>query len=242
MCLIAVSIRTGHFPLVIAANRDEDYERPTLPAAFWSDAPDILGGRDALHGGSWLAVTRDGRFAAVTNLRGSARDPHQRSRGELVSGFVRGDTSPLQYVRDVASRADEYAGFHFLAGVRDDVVQLSGVVTRLTPGVHALSNAPAGEQWPKVAIAEAEVTRLITAPDGNQLTDAILEFLSAPRGTNRPESEVFVKGDRYGTRSSTAIVITADARLHFAEQSFCRQGVRDGDVRRFSDSLVLPGR
>jgi uncharacterized protein with NRDE domain len=233
MCLIAVAIRTGDFPLVIAANRDEDYARPTIPASYWSGVPDIIGGRDALHGGTWLAINRDGRFAAVTNLSGSARDPRKRSRGELVSGFVRGGATPKQYVNEVASHADEYAGFHFLAGVRDDVMQLSGMVTRLGLGVHALSNAPVGEQWPKVAIAAAEMKRLSALTDAPELIDAILEFLSSPRGTNRPDSEVFVKSDRYGTRSSTAIVMTADAQLYFAEQSFGRGGVRDGDVRRF---------
>ncbi|HEX7418634.1 MAG TPA: NRDE family protein [Thermoanaerobaculia bacterium] len=234
MCLIAISIRTGHFPLVIAANRDEDYERPTIPASYWSDAPDIVGGRDRLHGGTWLAINRDGRFAAVTNLRGSARDPRKRSRGELVTAFVRGGATPKQYVNEVASHADEYAGFHLLAGVRDDVMQLSGMVTRLDPGVHALSNAPVGERWPKVATAEAEMKRVSTMADAPQLIDAILGFLSSPRGTNRPESEVFMKGERYGTRSSTAIVMSSDAQLYFAEQSFSRGGVRDGDVRRFS--------
>lgn len=234
MCLIAISIRAGYFPLVIAANRDEDYARPTLPAAYWSDAPDILGGRDGLHGGTWLAIDRDGRFAAVTNLRGSPRDPQKRSRGDLVSGFVRGGATPKNYVNEVASHADEYAGFHLLAGVRDDVIQFSGLVTRLGPGVHALSNAPAGESWPKVAIAEEEMKRIgASTTDARALCDAILEFLAASRGTNRPESEVFVKGDRYGTRSSTAIVMTADAQLYFAEQSFGRGGVPDGDVRRF---------
>ena len=232
MCLIAVSIRTGAFPLVIAANRDEDYDRPTLPAAFWSDAPGILGGRDALRGGSWLAVTPGRRFAAVTNLRGSARDAGKRSRGELVSGFVRGNASPEQYVTDIAARGGEYAGFHFLAGVEDQVVQLSGEVTTLSGGVHALSNAPAGERWPKVDAAETEVARLVQIDDAEQLIDAILDFLSWSRGTNRPESEVFVKGERYGTRSSTAIVMGDDA-VHFAEQSFSRGGVRDGVVRRF---------
>ena len=233
MCLIAISIRTGHFPLVIAANRDEEYERPTIPASYWSDAPDIVGGRDALHGGTWLAINRDGRFAAVTNLRGSARDPGKRSRGELVPGFVRGGATPKQYVNEVASHADKYAGFHFLAGVRDDVMQLSGTITRLSAAVHALSNSPVGECWPKVAIAEAEMTRLGAMTEAPTLIDAILDFLSSPRGTSRPESEIFVKGERYGTRSSTAIVMTADAQLYFAEQSFSRGGVRDGDVRRF---------
>src|SRR5712691_2616136 len=109
MCLIAIALHASKYPLVIAANRDEDYARPTLAAHFWTDAPNILGGRDALHGGSWLAMTRAGRFAAVTNLRGSVRDPQKRSRGELVSNFVRGDTEPQQYIEEVAARAAEYA-------------------------------------------------------------------------------------------------------------------------------------
>lgn len=232
MCLIAVSIRIGAFPLVIAANRDEDYGRPTVPASFWSDAPDILGGRDALHGGTWLAITQDRRFAAVTNLRGSVRDQTKRSRGELVSGFIRGRASPREYLADVAAHAEEYAGFHLLAGVGASV-WTSEFTTQLPDGVHALSNAPAGERWPKVDVAEEEMQRLTASlADAAELIDAILQFLSTLRGTNRPESEVFVRGERYGTRSSTAMVISDEA-VYFAEQSFSRGGVRDGDVRRF---------
>jgi hypothetical protein len=91
MCLIAIAHRAhARFPLVIAANRDEDYDRPTYDAHFWTDAPDVLGGRDALANGSWLAIARNGRFAAVTNLRGAERKT--RSRGALVADFVIGDT------------------------------------------------------------------------------------------------------------------------------------------------------
>ena len=234
-CLIAVALGNPRFPLVIAANRDEDYARPTLPAHFWSDFPDILGGRDALHGGTWLAVTPSGRFAAVTNLRGSPREPQKRSRGELVSGFVTSDVAPLDYINDVASRADQYAGFHLIAGDRVDVVRLSGSISKLGPGVHALSNAPVGERWPKVELAETEVARMMALDDPQQLVDAILRFLTTPRGSGRVESEVFVKGERYGTRSSTAIVMTSAGELHFAEKS-------DGEVlHRYRASLRAAG-
>ena len=240
MCLIAIAVRTPHFPLVLAANRDEDYARPTLPAAFWTDLPYVLGGRDAVHGGTWLAVTETGRFAAVTNLRGSARAPQKRSRGELVSAFITSSIDPGAYVRDVAARADEYAGFHLIAGNRDTVVQMSGGISELQAGFHALSNASAGEKWPKVAIAEKEIARISALPDPEEVIDETLAFLSTSRKSGHVESEVFVAGERYGTRSSTAIVITRDNRLHFAEQSFARGGVRDGAPRRFSYSLALP--
>jgi uncharacterized protein with NRDE domain len=233
MCLIALALRADRFPLVIAANRDEDYERPTLPAHFWADAPDVIGGRDALHGGTWLAVTLDGRFAAVTNLRGSAREPQKRSRGEIVSGFVRNRVGPLPYASEVAAHAQEYAGFHLLVGTLETVVQLSGSVSLLDDGINALSNAPAGERWPKVDIAEAEMRKLIGTDDAEELVNATLQFLSTQRGSNRVESEVFVAGERYGTRSSTVIVVTPERELLFAEQSYARGGLRDGDPRRF---------
>ncbi|HEX9160932.1 MAG TPA: NRDE family protein [Thermoanaerobaculia bacterium] len=240
MCLVAISLHASKFPLVIAANRDEDYDRPTLPAAFWPDAPEILGGRDGLQGGTWLAVTRDGRFAAVTNLRGSEREPGKRSRGELVSEFVLGHTPAVQYLKDVAPRAHEYAGFHLLAGSADEVVLLSGSVMRLADGIHALSNAPAGERWPKVDEARAAIAGLATIDDAQEMVESVLQFLATRRGTGHVENEVFVAGERYGTRSSTAIVITPEHELFFAEQSYERGGVRDGETRRFRFTIGAP--
>jgi uncharacterized protein with NRDE domain len=233
-CLIAVAVHASNFPLVVAANRDESYERPTLPADFWTDHPHILGGRDAVHGGTWLAISTSGRFAAVTNLRGSAPDAQKRSRGELVRDFVLGRESPHQYLERVAMLASEYAGFHLLASDVETMVQLSGGVQRLPPGVHALSNAPAGERWPKVDIAEARMRDLVTIENPLELIDEILQFLAQPRGTGRVESEVFVAGDQYGTRSSTALVVTRDRVVHFSEQSYGRGGIAEGEPRRFT--------
>src|SRR5687768_10587048 len=102
MCLVAIAHRiSATFPLIIAANREEDHERPTLAAHWWNDAPGLLAGRDELQRGTWLAIDRDGRFAAVTNLRGVARDPQRRSRGELVTSFVRGENTPLEFAHDL---------------------------------------------------------------------------------------------------------------------------------------------
>ena len=131
----------------------------------------------------------------------------------------------------------EYAGFHLLAG-DDDVFQLSGgVISPIGDGVHALSNAPPGIRWPKVDTAEDEMRKLLSTSDDVELADAILRFLSTPRGTNRVESEVFIAGERYGTRSSTAIVV-GDERIFFAERNFERGGKQIGGPTRYS--LALP--
>ena len=212
MCLIVVAYDAIEgYPLLIAANRDEEYSRPTTSAAFWSDHPDVLGGRDGLYGGTWLAVTRRGRFGAVTNLRGASKRPDSLSRGELVSRFVIGNQTPLAYARSI--EIDRYAGFHLVVGeIGGDLVLVSGAVQQLGRGIHGLSNAPNGERWPKVDTAVEAMKTLRT-------TDDILRFLGPPMKHGDPTRDIFIAGDRYGTRSSTAIV--ADGKsVEFAEQNY----------------------
>ena len=233
MCLIALARRASPiFPLVLAANRDEDYERPTRDAHAWEDAPDVVGGTDALYGGSWLAVRRGGRFAAVTNLRGAAR--RTRSRGSLVRDFVTGELAPAQYGEEIAKVAGEYAGFHLLAGdVGGDILYIAPEGQRvLSDGVHAFSNAPYGEQWPKMGVAADALQHALRIGDSGPLIDELLRFLSTRRGTGSPESEVFLAGDRYGTRSSTVVVATPTG-IVFAEQSYARGGEAQGERRLF---------
>lgn len=212
MCLIVVAHRAFEgIPLIIAANRDEEYSRPTIPANFWPDHPDVLGGRDGLHGGTWLAITKRRRFAAVTNLRGAARRPESLSRGELVSKFVIGAQSPLEYAKSI--EVDRYAGFHLFVGESGgDLVLVSGTVQLLDPGIHGLSNAPDGERWPKVDTA-VEAMRTLRTPE------QILRFLGPPAKYGDPTRDIFIGGDRYGTRSSTAIVVDAKG-IVFAEQNY----------------------
>src|SRR3954453_20048798 len=115
MCLIAIAIAvhaSRRYPIVIAANRNEFYDRPTRPLHIWDDDPNIAGGRDLRAGGTWLGVTRDGRFAAVTNIRGNDGPPNARSRGTLVGDFVRSNVTPLDYAESV--RSIDYAGVHLL--------------------------------------------------------------------------------------------------------------------------------
>ncbi|HKO56651.1 MAG TPA: NRDE family protein [Thermoanaerobaculia bacterium] len=227
MCLVVVAHRVSpRFPLIIAANRDEDHDRPALPAGWWTDAPDILGGRDALAGGTWLAVTRSGRFAAVTNLRFAAR-PSAPSRGRLVAEFLRSDAAPLAYLRDVETRMHDYAGFHLIAGVAGEsvayVTNAEEEAHEWAPGIHAVSNGTPDELWPKV---EAGEKAMAVALERDDIEQELLRFLRTNHGRT-PDREAFVLNERWGTRSSTVIIVSG-GELTFIEQRWTRAGEPEG--------------
>jgi len=207
MCLIAIAVHASErWPIVIAANRDEFYDRPSRPLHVWDDDPNIAGGRDLRAGGSWLAVTSYGRFAAVTNIRGIDA-PSARSRGDLVGDFVRSSVAPLAYAQSI--RAEEFAGFHLIVGDRARVAHVAtdAPARLLDDGIFAVSNAPAAVDWPKIAIARDAMAKAL---DG-QIADDLMRFLTTPRG-GPIEEEVFVSLPEhgYGTRSSTVVVMTGD--------------------------------
>ena len=233
MCLIALAHRVSEdFPLVLAANRDEDYDRPTHDAHPWAGAEDIVAGRDGLYGGSWLAVRRGGRVAAVTNLRGAER--RTRSRGFLVSEFVGGEMGASEYGERIARDAEDYAGFHLIAGeAAGELMYITPELqTPLTKGLHAFSNAPSDEQWPKTDYAVQRLRSALAFTNVDVLIDELMRFLSTPRGIGEVESEVFIAGERYGTRSS-AVSVATRTEIIFAEQSFARGGAPHGDRRIF---------
>jgi uncharacterized protein with NRDE domain len=212
MCLIAIAVHASpRYPIVIAANRDELYDRPTRPLHIWDDAPNIAGGRDLRAGGTWLALTRDGRFAAVTNIRGNDGPPNARSRGALVGDFVRSNIPPLTYAESI--HPSDYAGFHLLAGDRKSVAHIATDTSArlLGDGIVAVSNAPAAIEWPKIILAREAMSHAL---EGDDVAGGLMRFLTTPRG-GPIEEEVFVAlPDRgYGTRSSTVVVMTHDELL-----------------------------
>ena len=144
MCLILFAWKMQqNFPLVLAANRDEFYERPSAPADFWDDAPDLLAGRDLRDGGTWLGITRGGRVAALTNYRDPASlKTEAPSRGMLVSDYLRGRENPGAYLGRIAPEADRFNGFNLLVGDPDELFCFSnrGARERLQPGIYGLSN------------------------------------------------------------------------------------------------------
>jgi uncharacterized protein with NRDE domain len=242
MCLIAVAHDTSErWPLVIAANRDEFYARPTRPAHAWDDDARVIGGRDLRAGGSWLALRRGGRFAAITNVRGVGREEGGGgpSRGLLVSDFVRGNDPPKRYAERVLERGGQYAGFHLIVG-DGEVVHCSNGAAGIArvDGIFAISNAPPGTHWPKVDLARDFLAGALKRHKGaDNLADDLLLFLSTPRSSTI-DGEVFVTSQTYGTRSSTVIIVEASGAALFVEQNYGVAGVREGAPMRFS--LVRP--
>mgnify|MGYP001565895494 CR=1 FL=1 len=251
MCLILIA-HGAHpvFPLVIAANRDEYYHRPTAGAAFWQDHPHILAGRDLECMGTWLGVTRRGRFAALTNFR----DPRERktdapSRGLLVSEFLASDREPREYLADIAIEAPRYNGFNLLAGDADGIFCFSsrtGATERLSPGIHGLSNHLLDTPWPKVQRGKQ---RLQAALERGFSAEALLELLHDREPACASElpdtgiglelervlSPALIASPQYGTRASTAVVFGEDGSVSFVERTILPGGAPGSTVSlRFS--------
>ncbi len=175
MCLLVFSLRThADYPFIFAGNRDEFHGRPAQPASFWSDFPDLLAGRDLKAGGTWLGVSRDGRFATVTNYREPGeRRPDARSRGALVVDFLTGSRSAATYLSDLQDDAHEYNGFNLILGTAEELYYFSnrgveegasrsesevgspGRIHELEAGVYGLSNEQLDTPWPKVRRAKS---------------------------------------------------------------------------------------
>ena len=236
MCLILFAHRAhADYPLVVAANRDEMYERPTAAAGFWDDAPELLAGRDLREGGTWMGITRGGRFAAVTNYREMplVRDG-KRSRGHLVAGFLRGAASPGEYVRALAVEGDAYNGFNLLAGDGSSLAYVSnrgGGPSLLAAGIYGLSNALLDDPWPKVVRGKAAVAGALAGP-ADALEPALFAALAdrgiAPDGVlpdtgvglerERALSASFIATPEYGTRCSTVLIVRRDGTATFTER------------------------
>lgn len=209
MCLILVAWQKHlRFPLVVAANRDEFHARPSERAGFWRDQPQILAGRDLEAKGTWLGVSRSGRFAAVTNYRGG-RDPEAKeSRGSLVTRFLLGDSTGPK---------SGYSGFNLLTADCNELHWLSnrdGAARTLEPGFYALGNLLL--DTPEVADVKARF-------EGTALAIESLFGLLATAKIVAPA---------YGTRCSTVLLAGADGRMQFAERTFDPSGA-DGSTLRY---------
>lgn len=245
MCLIVFAWRPGHAqPLIVAANRDEFYARPSLPLAQWPDAPQVYAGRDQEAGGTWLGVSADGRFAALTNIRDPHQPPARKSRGELVARFLTGSQPIAEYLAEVKARSIEYAGFNLLLGTRDEVWHYNAkdpAPTQLAPGVYGLSNAGLDTPWPKLLKAKAALIDVLEHPQPYTLLEILVDPQTAPfadlpdtgvgLATESLLSSVFIASASYGTRASTALIVNADGTRQMVERSFGPQGGRLGEVQ-----------
>lgn len=240
MCLLLIAI--DHAPghrLVLLGNRDEFRARPSTAAAPWPDAPRILGGRDLVAGGSWLAIDGDGRYAAVTNLRNGLPATAPRSRGRLVADFLRGAQSPAAHLATVRAEMEAYGPFNLIVGDAHDAWLLSSGSTQihhLERGIHVVSNGPYGTRWPKTErLGRAFAERagdpgalgdhwLALLADDAQPDDAELPDTGVGLALERQLAPILVRGERYGTRASTLATIDAAGRVALSEQVWSLEG------------------
>ena len=252
MCLILVAYNVDrNLPLVIAANRDEFHSRPAQKADWWPDDPDLLGGRDLQAGGSWLAVHRRGRFAAVTNFRDADSPPRgKQSRGGLVTKFLQGTMTPLEYIESLDG--DGYAGFNLLVYDGDSLAYFSNRSSKhglLSPGIYGLGNATLDSTWEKVERGKAGLERLLASGDVNETT--LLRLLAdrkkgpvdqaqsdrLPFATAHAITAPFIVLPEYGTRCSSVVLADAAGRWSLLERRFSAGGEKSGESR-YSFSAV----
>lgn len=250
MCTIVFAYRCHpRYRLIVAANRDEFYSRPSAPAGFWPDCPEVLAGRDLKDQGTWMGITRNGRFAALTNYR----DPAQQqaaavSRGGLVSGFLCGSQTPAQYLTEAAAKAERYNGFNLLVGDTETLWYYSNrqqEICEVAPGVHGLSNHLLDTPWPKVAKAQRTMLEQLAQPEisENALWQLLADSEKAPENElpdtgvglelERLLSSVFIESPEYGTRASTILLAGYDGQTRLVERAY------DQVQRKWNESIYV---
>lgn len=237
MCLIFFSINEHpDYKLIIAANRDEFYERATAPAQFWTDHPQVLAGRDLEAGGTWLGITKTGKISMLTNYRDPSNiNPKAPSRGKLVMDYLIGPLAPAQYLNNIAEQGSTYNGFNLLAGTPDEMYYYSNYgadVKKLDPGFYGLSNHLLDTPWPKVVNGKLRIKPLVYAQkiDKEKIftemyNDEIAADSSLPQtglsvDRERALSSMFIKTPNYGSRCSTLLMVDNDNRVSFTERTY----------------------
>ena len=249
MCLIIVSYKTHpDYPLVLAANRDEMYERPSRDAHFWPESPGVLAGQDIEHGGSWLGLTKAGRIAAVTNFRdGPNKKTGISSRGLLVSDFLKSKKSPVETLKQYQSKLTDFDDFNLLLGNHKSLFFLSSREQnyyRLDKGLYGISNGDLNSAWPKVEWAKQRMSFIMNSKQADNHED-LLNMLNArqvPDDARLPDTgigvewerilaPVFIRTKQYGTRASTVLTIDRDNKLIFSERTYDDQGNAEKNTR-----------
>lgn len=240
MCVIYIALgQHPDHPLILLANRDEYYDRPSLAATYWADFPYIYGGRDLAGGGTWLGVTKQGRFAAVTNYRDPAAASGVLSRGNLVAEFLKSDEPARSYLERVKAGSDQYSGFNLIVGeldpVRSELHYFSNRgsnIQKLRPGICGLSNHLLDTPWPKVARGKARFADLLgrgeieneklfeVLADESLADDSELPSTGIPYAAEKAISAIFIKTAGYGTRCSTVLKFGRDFEWNFEEKVF----------------------
>lgn len=254
MCLILLSYKLHpDYRLILAANRDEFYARPTAPLDYWADHPGVLAGRDLKGNGTWLGVTRSGRIAAITNYRDPATHlQNAPSRGILIRDYLAGNSSPQRYLEEVSKIGRRYNGFNLFVGDASGLFYYSNRATpvhKLKPGLYGISNHLLDTAWPKIKKGKI---RLQGQLNGQEKIDfekifEILSDSSLPPDDELPDtgvglhwerilSPLFIISSDYGTRSSSIVLIDKSCQITICERTFFNTGneIKEGETRKYS--------
>jgi len=237
MCVIYFAYQQHpNYPLILLANRDEFYDRPTRQAKFWEDEPQLLAGRDLKAQGTWLGITKSGRFAAITNIRNPASmREDMRSRGMLIKDFLCSDRSPEAYLRTLTR---DYNGFNLIVADHQSLFYLNSeqfIPQKLGSGIYGLSNHRLDTAWPKVKKGKHQLKQWTQQPASLPI-EAMLAFMQneeiAPTDQlpdtgigqewEKILSSIFICSERYGTRSTTLLFIDHQGEVTFVEQTHDR--------------------
>lgn len=246
MCVLFFAHRVHpRYPLIFAGNRDEAYARPSAAADWWNNSPNVLGGIDLEAGGTWLGVTRSGRWSVVTNVRDlPAHRDREHSRGELPSSFLQGNLSTAEFASDVFRCRDDFNPFNLLVGDRDGVWIVSShtdAPEELKPGIYGLSNATLDIPWPKVRRGKAAFSTIVgdDQPDSEACL-SLLRDTCCPPNEELPDtgvglemerllSPLFIASDDYGTRASSVILLS-ETGGRFVERTYRTGGLEGATV------------
>lgn len=243
MCLILFAYQQHPvYKLIVAANRDENYQRPTAPAHFWGDYPDVLAGRDLEKMGTWMGVTTSGHFSALTNFR----DPKQstegsRSRGELVLNALKRE--PRDYLMNLQQTDHLYPGYNLLAGDKNELFYYSNIGKKLisiSPGIYGVSNHLLNTEWPKVKKGKDRLGQIIKEQyeeglieklfallrDSERAEDHLLPETGVSIEMERMLSPMFIKSDGYGTRAST-VMLMSEGEIKYTERVYTGESVKE---------------
>lgn len=236
MCIIAFQYQDHpKYKLIVAANRDEFYQRPTAPAHFWQEEPHILAGRDLQQGGTWLGVNKTGRFVAITNYRDPKLAEYgEYSRGNIATDFLKSTRTSQEFIEELTNNKDKYGPFNIIAFDGQSFLHYNNYLNETTvveAGVHCLCNATLDTPWPKVTTLTQNFTNLMKYQnfelerlfqlllDRTIAQDEQLPSTGVSLSLERELSSIFVKRDDYGTRCSTVVLID-DKEIQFVERTF----------------------
>ena len=255
MCLIALSVEKAKdwngkdsYFFKILANRDEYHDRETIQMHWWGNKS-ILAGKDEVAGGTWLGTNKEGKFAAITNLKENSDINYKISRGSLITGFLESKLSAKSYLEEIEPEKENYAGFNLIVGDKDGLFylcnRLEGIFF-ISEGVHALGNLTLNANTKKAEAIKNDFNDLlhsgfsakkafgIMKKDYGSLHEKTKRELKIRDGEEIPYR--FIRSPVYGTRCSTVFTSDVSGMITVQEQTYLKEGI-EGPSVDFSFSI-----